>query len=73
MPRATLGAELLHQGLFEMAAAFFSHLGRNHPFVDGNKHMALAPCLAFPWLNDQEPEISEEGLTQLAPACRPVG
>ena len=64
-PRATFDGELLHETLFEMAAAYLYHLARNHPFVDGNKRTALAACLAFLWLNDHELEASENELTEL--------
>ena len=37
----------------EDAAAYFFYLCGNHPFVDGNKRMALATCLVF---------LSENGL-----------
>ena len=31
----------------EMAAAYLFYLCRNHPFVDGNKRVALTTCLVF--------------------------
>lgn len=65
MPRASFGGELLHQSLFEMAAAYLFHVARNHPFVDGNKRTALAAALVFLWLNDQEIETGEDELTEL--------
>lgn len=37
----------------EIAAAYFFYLCNNHPFVDGNKRVALATCLVF---------LSENGL-----------
>ena len=37
----------------EIAAAYLFYLCSNHPFVDGNKRMALATCLVF---------LSENGL-----------
>lgn len=37
----------------EIAAAYFFYLCSNHPFVDGNKRVALATCLVF---------LSENGL-----------
>jgi death-on-curing protein len=36
-----------------VAAAYFYYLCSNHPFVDGNKRVALATCLVF---------LSENGL-----------
>ena len=50
-PAATFDGEYLHPTLFEMAAAYLFHLAKNHPFVDGNKRVALAATLAFLWLN----------------------
>jgi death-on-curing protein len=35
----------------EIAAAYLFYLCRNHPFVDGNKRVALASCLTFLVLN----------------------
>lgn len=35
-----------------MAAAYLYHLAMNHPFVDGNKRVALAACLVFLVAND---------------------
>ena len=53
-PAATFDGEYLHPTLFEMAAAYLFHLAKNHPFVDGNKRVALAAALAFLWLNGFE-------------------
>lgn len=53
-PAATFDGEYLHPTLFEMAAAYLFHLAKNHPFVDGNKRVALAATLAFLWLNGFE-------------------
>jgi death-on-curing protein len=50
-PRATFGGRLLHATLPEMAAAYLFHLAQNHPFVDGNKRVALAAAIAFLGLN----------------------
>ncbi len=41
------------QDPIEVAASYLFYLCRNHPFVDGNKRMALATCLVF---------LSENGL-----------
>jgi death on curing protein len=51
---ATFGGAFLHETLFEMAAAYLFHIGRNHPFVDGNKRTALACALAFLRLNGKK-------------------
>ena len=39
----------------EIAAAYFFYLCRNHPFVDGNKRVALGSCLVFLRLNGYRP------------------
>ncbi len=62
---ATFGGQFLHQDLYEMAAAYLYHLAQNHPFLDGNKRVALAAALAFLWLNDVEIEADDDALTDL--------
>ena len=65
VPRSTFDGELLHETVWEMAAAYLYHSARNHPFLDGDKRTALASCLAFLWLNDQRNEAGEDELTNL--------
>ena len=62
---ATFGGRFLHESPFEMAAAYLSHLARNHLFVDGNKRTALACALAFLWMNDVVVEADDDELTAL--------
>lgn len=50
-PRATYGGESVFVDAIEIAAAYLFYLCRNHPFVDGNKRVALATCLVFVRLN----------------------
>jgi death-on-curing protein len=50
-PEASFGGEWLHKDLFEMAAAYAFHLCQNHPFLDGNKRVALATALVFLEMN----------------------
>lgn len=54
MPFATFGGQFLHEGLPTMAAAYLFHLCKNHPFVDGNKRVALASAITFLLLNGYE-------------------
>jgi len=65
MPAATFDGVLLHNDLFEMAAAYLFHIARNHPFVDGNKRTALAAALTFLWLNGFRLVADEAALTDL--------
>ena len=54
-PQATMmGAPLISDSI-EIAAAYLYYLCSNHPFVDGNKRVALATCLVF---------LSENGLLE---------
>lgn len=52
-PQATMLGEPLLADPVAIAAAYLFYLCRNHPFVDGNKRVALATCLVF---------LSENGL-----------
>jgi death-on-curing protein len=46
-PQATMMGEPLFSDPIELAAAYLFYLCRNHPFIDGNKRVALATCLVF--------------------------
>jgi len=52
-PSATMMGQALITAPLEIAAAYLFYLCSNHPFVDGNKRVALATCLVF---------LSENGL-----------
>jgi death-on-curing protein len=52
-PQATMMGMPMISDPIEIAAAYLLYLCGNHPFVDGNKRMALATCLVF---------LSENGL-----------
>jgi len=59
-PQASFGGEYLHQGLFEMAAAYGFHIAENQPFLDGNKRTALSSALVF--LDVNSVEILDESM-----------
>lgn len=46
-PQATIFGEPIFPDLVEIAAAYLFYLCSNHPFVDGNKRVALATSLVF--------------------------
>lgn len=46
-PQATWDGKPIMADPHEIAAAYLFYLCRNHPFVDGNKRVALATCLVF--------------------------
>jgi death-on-curing protein len=46
-PQATAFGEPVMRDPVEIAAAYLFYLCRNHPFIDGNKRVALGACLVF--------------------------
>jgi len=46
-PKITFEGKYLHDTLIKMAAAYGYHLCNNHPFVDGNKRIALIAMDVF--------------------------
>jgi death-on-curing protein len=54
-PQATFGGHSPFADIVEVAAAYLFYLCRNHPFLDGNKRVALGACLVFLRLNGVEP------------------
>jgi death-on-curing protein len=48
--------------VFILAAVLLIHLGRNHPFVDGNKRVAAAGALVMLTLNGIEMEPETDAL-----------
>ena len=65
MPSATFGGQFLHDNLPAMAGAYLFHLCKNHPFVDGNKRVALATAITFLLVNDYELTCSKPDAEQL--------
>ena len=65
MPSASYEGKYLHNGMFEMAAAYAFHICQNHLFLDGNKRTALAAALVFLDLNGIEIYDPEERLYDL--------
>jgi death-on-curing protein len=51
MPQQSFAGNYLHEGIFEMAAAYAFHLAESQAFVDGNKRTGLAAAYAFLALN----------------------
>ncbi len=46
-PQATFGGKPIMADTLEIGAAYLNFLGKNRPFIDGNKRTALASCLVF--------------------------
>jgi len=54
MPESSFEGKYLHETVPAMAAAYAYHLCQTHPFMDGNKRVALASSLVFLDLNGYE-------------------
>jgi death-on-curing protein len=65
MPQATFAGDLLHSGVPEMAAAYLFHLCANHPFVDGNKRVAVVAAELFLLVNGFELAASDDELEKM--------
>lgn len=59
-PKTTFEGKYLHDTLIKMAAAYGFHLCNNHPFVDGNKRIALVVMDVFLQRNGFEIIASEK-------------
>ena len=59
-PQATFGGASPFVDGIDVAAGYFYYLCANHPFVDGNKRMALGACLVFLQLNGYKPAPDDE-------------
>jgi death-on-curing protein len=59
-PKVMFGGSYLHDSLFKMAAAYGFHLCNNHPFIDGNKRIALVAMDTFLQKNGYEICASEK-------------
>ncbi|BDA80230.1 death-on-curing protein [Leptospira kobayashii] len=53
-PLASFDGVNFHDSIFDKAAAYLFHICKNHPFIDGNKRVALATSLVFLDLNGFE-------------------
>ena len=59
-PKSSFDGNYLHNGIFEMASAYGFHLCKNHPFIDGNKRVALVAMDTFLQNNGYEISASEK-------------
>lgn len=66
MPKQGFGDQYMHQFPFEMAAAYFFHIAKNHAFIDGNKRTATAVSLTFLLVNSYKCTLSSKALEDLA-------
>ena len=64
-PQAMFDGQYLHSDIFEMAAAYLFHIVMNHPFVDGNKRVALEASLVFLEVNGRPVAAEDDELVDL--------
>lgn len=64
-PKALFSSSYLHNSLTKMAAAYGFHLCKNHPFIDGNKRIALVTMDTFLQRNGYEICTSEKEVYQV--------
>jgi len=62
MPESSYDGNYLHETVPAMAAAYAFHICQNHPFMDGNKRVALASSLVFLDINGYELNCENEAL-----------
>jgi len=62
MPKSTFDSNYLHSDILHMAVAYIYHICKNHPFIDGNKRVALVAGLLFLELNGIEINDPDEEL-----------
>jgi death-on-curing family protein len=62
----TFGAKDLYPGLIKKAAVLFYLMVKNHPFVNGNKRIAVTTMITFLLINKKWLEVSNEELYEIA-------
>ena len=65
-PRATAYGKSPFKSLPDVAAAYMYYLCRNHPFVDGNKRVAMTAAIVFLRLNGIEPAADSDAWYSIA-------
>ena len=65
MAQSTFGGVDLHVGMPAKAAAYHFHLCANHPFMDGNKRVAVAAAEVFLLINGYELSASDNDIEEL--------
>jgi death-on-curing protein len=65
MPHAMFSGQYLHPELPDMAAAYHYHLCANHPFVDGNKRVAVTAAEVFLLANGLELHCTDGELEEI--------
>lgn len=53
LPKQSAGGRPAYPSLFDKAAVLFRSIILDHPFLDGNKRMAVAASLVFLYMNEE--------------------
>jgi death-on-curing protein len=64
-PQSSFGGKSPYVDLVDIAAAYLFYLGRNHPFLDGNKRAAMAAAIVFLRLNGFDPTADSDDWERL--------
>jgi death-on-curing protein len=64
-PKSTFQGKFLYDSLIKMAAAYGYFLCKNHPFVDGNKRVALIAMEVFLHRNGYEITATEKDIFKI--------
>ncbi|AGL02544.1 death-on-curing family protein [Desulfoscipio gibsoniae DSM 7213] len=64
-PKTTFDGKYLHDNLMKMATAYGYHICNNHPFIDGNKRIALVAMDVFLQRNGCEITAGEKETFQM--------
>lgn len=62
----TYGKKDLYPTMLDKAAILFYQMIKNHPFLNGNKRIAVTTLLTFLYLNNKWMRVSNDELYQLA-------
>lgn len=64
-PSTRFNGQYLYKSLHDKAAVYLFHICQNHPFIDGNKRVALVSMLVFLDLNGESMDYGEKDLENL--------
>jgi len=64
-PQSQFNGQYLHKSLHDKASTYLFHICQNHPFIDGNKRVALVSMLVFLDLNGESIDYKEETVEDL--------
>lgn len=64
-PYSTFEGQYLHLSIYDKAAAYLFHICQNHPFIDGNKRVAVVSALIFLSMNDHPIDYMENDLERM--------